>query len=128
MDWKQPRWSLLRCVASDWESLALPEWQIGKLCGLSQSFKHVQRNVDYLHTTGSLTRVFLCLFQAADSPHMLSVPMTWVRAGGMVRLDKKYLQTDYRGVSSDDIVYSINAAEGQPKYGTPLSIGSLISY
>lgn len=49
---------------------------------------------------------------------MLTVPMTWVKAGGMVRLDKKYLQTDYRGVSSDDIVYSINAAEGQPKYGT----------
>lgn len=51
---------------------------------------------------------------------MLTVPMTWVKAGGMVRLDKKYLQTDYRGVSSDDIVYNINAAEGQPKYGTRL--------
>lgn len=58
---------------------------------------------------------------------MSSVPMTWVKAGGMVRLDKKYLQTDYRGVSPDDIVYNINAAEGQPKYGTRLSIGSFIS-
>lgn len=63
--------------------------------------------------------VCVYLSQAADSPHMLSVPMTWVKAGGKVRLDKKYLQTDYRGVSSDDIVYSISAAEGQPKYGNP---------
>uniref|UniRef100_H3DH31 Fraser extracellular matrix complex subunit 1 n=1 Tax=Tetraodon nigroviridis TaxID=99883 RepID=H3DH31_TETNG len=55
--------------------------------------------------------------KAADSPHMLSVPMTWVKAGGMVRLDKKYLQTDYRGVSSNDILYSISAGEGQPKHG-----------
>lgn len=35
----------------------------------------------------------------------------------MVRLDKKYLQTDYKGVSSDDVVYTIHNAEGQPKYG-----------
>ncbi|TNM90093.1 hypothetical protein fugu_004327 [Takifugu bimaculatus] len=55
--------------------------------------------------------------KAADSPHMVSVPVTWVKEGGMVRLDKKYLQTDYSGVSSDDIVYTIQAAEGQPKYG-----------
>lgn len=48
---------------------------------------------------------------------MLSVPMTWVKEGGMVRLDKKYLQTDYKGVSSDDVVYTIHAADGQPKYG-----------
>lgn len=66
--------------------------------------------------------------QEANSPHMLSVPMTWVKAGGMVRLDKKYLQTDYRGVSSDDIVYSINTTEGRPKYGTCLSMASLTSY
>lgn len=120
VDWREPRWSLLRRGASDWESLARTAWLIGKLCGLSQSFEHVQWNVDYLHSTGSWTCVFLCLFQAADSPHMLTVPMTWVKAGGMVRLDKKYLQTDFRGVSSDDIVYSINATEGQPKYGTRL--------
>lgn len=66
--------------------------------------------------------VFLSLCQAADSPHMVSVPVTWVKEGGMVRLDKKYLQTDYTGVSSDDIVYTIQAAEGQPKYGTRLLV------
>ncbi|XP_030272850.1 extracellular matrix organizing protein FRAS1 isoform X1 [Sparus aurata] len=55
--------------------------------------------------------------KAADSPHMLSVPITWVKEGGMVRLDKKYLQADYKGVSTDDIVYTIDASNGQPKYG-----------
>lgn len=49
---------------------------------------------------------------------MLSVPITWVKEGGMVRLDKKYLQADYKGVSTDDIVYTIDASNGQPKYGT----------
>ncbi len=44
--------------------------------------------------------------------------MTWVKEGGMVRLDKKYLQADYKGVSTDDIVYTIHASDGQPKYGT----------
>lgn len=44
--------------------------------------------------------------------------MTWVKEGGMVRLDKKYLQANYKGVSSDDIVYTIVASDGQPKYGT----------
>lgn len=48
---------------------------------------------------------------------MLSVPITWVKEGGMVRLDKKYLQADYKGVSSDDIVYTVHASDGQPKYG-----------
>lgn len=62
--------------------------------------------------------VFLCNFQAADAPHMLSVPMTWVKEGGMVRLDKKYLRVDYKGFSSDDILYTIRASDGQPKYGT----------
>lgn len=57
-------------------------------------------------------------FQPGDSPHMLSIPVTWVKEGGMVRLDKKYLQTDFKGVSTDNIVYSILPSEGQPKYGT----------
>lgn len=57
-------------------------------------------------------------FQAGDSPHLLSVPVTWVKEGGMVRLDKKYLQVDYKGVSTDNIVYTILASDGQPKYGT----------
>lgn len=56
--------------------------------------------------------------QAADSPLVLSVPMTWVKEGGLVRLDKKYLQAEYKGVSSDEIVYTILASDGQPKYGT----------
>lgn len=43
--------------------------------------------------------------------------MAWVKEGGTVRLDKKYLQTDFKGVGSDDIVYTILASEGQPKYG-----------
>uniref|UniRef100_A0A3B5B2R5 Extracellular matrix protein FRAS1-like n=1 Tax=Stegastes partitus TaxID=144197 RepID=A0A3B5B2R5_9TELE len=48
---------------------------------------------------------------------LLSLPKTWVKEGGMVRLDKKYLQTDYKGVSADDIVYTILGLDGQPKYG-----------
>lgn len=48
---------------------------------------------------------------------MLSVPVTWVKEGGMVRLDKKYLRADYKGVSADDVVYIIHTADGQPKYG-----------
>ncbi|XP_067377534.1 extracellular matrix protein FRAS1 isoform X3 [Channa argus] len=56
--------------------------------------------------------------QVANSPHTLSVlPMTWVKEGGMVRLNKKYLQIDYKGVSNDNIVYTILASDGQPKYG-----------
>ncbi|KAF3695351.1 Extracellular matrix protein FRAS1 Precursor [Channa argus] len=35
----------------------------------------------------------------------------------MVRLNKKYLQIDYKGVSNDNIVYTILASDGQPKYG-----------
>lgn len=61
------------------------------------------------------------IFQAADSPHMPSVLMTWVKEGGMVRLDKKHLLGDYKGVSSDDIIYTIHASDGQPKYGTTLT-------
>ncbi|XP_061586644.1 extracellular matrix protein FRAS1 isoform X2 [Cololabis saira] len=55
--------------------------------------------------------------KSPDSRHMLSLPMTWVKEGGMVRLDKKYLQTIYKGVSTDHIVYTILASEGRPKYG-----------
>ncbi|KAF7657674.1 hypothetical protein LDENG_00023830, partial [Lucifuga dentata] len=54
---------------------------------------------------------------AADSPHMLSVPMTWVREGGMVRLSKKYLQADYKGVGADNIIYTILASDETPKFG-----------
>lgn len=58
------------------------------------------------------------MFQAADSPHVLSVPMTWVKEGGLVRLDKKYLLADYKGVGTDGIIYTILVSDGQPKYGT----------
>lgn len=50
--------------------------------------------------------------------------MTWVKERGMVRLDKKYLRTDFKGVSTDDIVYSILSSGGQPKYGTTSSLES----
>ncbi|KAM7415601.1 hypothetical protein PAMA_017903 [Pampus argenteus] len=39
------------------------------------------------------------------------------KEGGTVRLDKKYLQADYKGVSTDDIVYTILASDGHPRYG-----------
>ncbi|XP_071779938.2 extracellular matrix organizing protein FRAS1 [Centroberyx gerrardi] len=55
--------------------------------------------------------------KAARSPQVLSVPMTWVREGGMVRLGKKYLQAEYKGVGAEDIVYSLLASEGNPKHG-----------
>ncbi|KAM7019160.1 LOW QUALITY PROTEIN: extracellular matrix organizing protein FRAS1 [Tautogolabrus adspersus] len=55
--------------------------------------------------------------KVSDSRHVLSVPVTWVREGGMVRLDKKYLQSDIRGVSSESIVYSVQSSQGTPKHG-----------
>lgn len=48
--------------------------------------------------------------------------MTWVKEGGMVRLDKKYLQTNFKGVGTDDIVYNILSSEEQPKYGNCVSL------
>ncbi|XP_072243382.1 extracellular matrix organizing protein FRAS1 isoform X1 [Leuresthes tenuis] len=64
-----------------------------------------------------LLQVQISQKESLGSPHMLSRPLTWVKEGGMVQLDKKYLQTDYKGVSTDDIVYTILASDGQPKYG-----------
>ncbi|KAM6930976.1 extracellular matrix organizing protein FRAS1 [Xenentodon cancila] len=55
--------------------------------------------------------------KSPHSSHMLSMPMTWVKEGGMVRLDRKYLQADYTGVGTDHIVYTMLASDGQPKYG-----------
>ncbi|XP_041644401.1 extracellular matrix protein FRAS1 [Cheilinus undulatus] len=63
--------------------------------------------------------------KASDSPHVLSVPMTWVREGGMVRLDKKYLQSDIRGVSAENILYTIQSAEGYPKHGEVVLVSML---
>ncbi|XP_008299754.1 extracellular matrix protein FRAS1-like [Stegastes partitus] len=64
-----------------------------------------------------LLRVRISQKVGGYSPQVLSLPKTWVKEGGMVRLDKKYLQTDYKGVSADDIVYTILGLDGQPKYG-----------
>lgn len=58
---------------------------------------------------------------------MVSLPMTWVKEGGMVRLDKKYLQTSYKGVSTDDVLYTILASDGQPKHGKN-SVQDLVSW
>lgn len=55
---------------------------------------------------------------------MLSLPMTWVKEGGMVRLDRKYLQTDFKGVGTDHIVYTILASDVPPKHGM-ISVASL---
>lgn len=48
---------------------------------------------------------------------MRSLLTSWVKEGGMVRLDKRYLQASYKGVGSDDIVYTILNDDGQPRYG-----------
>ncbi|CAJ1069789.1 extracellular matrix protein FRAS1 [Xyrichtys novacula] len=55
--------------------------------------------------------------EVSDSAGVFSVPMTWVKEGGVVRLDKKYLQVDFRGVSSEDAVYTIQSSEGEPRHG-----------
>ncbi|XP_029574000.1 extracellular matrix organizing protein FRAS1 [Salmo trutta] len=50
-----------------------------------------------------------------NAPHVVSVPVTWVREGGMVQLGKRYLRTDYQG--DDQIVYTIVRSKESPKYG-----------
>nr|XP_057925745.1 extracellular matrix protein FRAS1 isoform X1 [Doryrhamphus excisus] len=65
----------------------------------------------------SYQNVLLEVYINQKASHLRSVPLTWVKEGGMVRLSKKYLQADYKGVSTDDIVYTILASDGQPKYG-----------
>uniref|UniRef100_UPI0037E879D7 extracellular matrix organizing protein FRAS1 n=1 Tax=Semicossyphus pulcher TaxID=241346 RepID=UPI0037E879D7 len=55
--------------------------------------------------------------KVSDSPQVLSVPLTWVKEGGMVRLDKKYLHAEYKGASTDEIVYSIRSSEEEPRHG-----------
>jgi len=58
----------------------------------------------------------VCVFQAADAPHAPAA--TWVKEGGMVLLGKRHLQAAFKGVGSDDIVYTIDVSEGKPKHGT----------
>uniref|UniRef100_A0A673X419 Fraser extracellular matrix complex subunit 1 n=1 Tax=Salmo trutta TaxID=8032 RepID=A0A673X419_SALTR len=56
------------------------------------------------------------------APHVLSVPVTWVREGGMVQLGKRYLRTEYQGSSDDQIIYTIVSSKGSPKYGEVLLV------
>uniref|UniRef100_A0A3B4AGL3 VWFC domain-containing protein n=1 Tax=Periophthalmus magnuspinnatus TaxID=409849 RepID=A0A3B4AGL3_9GOBI len=55
--------------------------------------------------------------KAADAPQVQSVPLAWVKEGGMVRLNRKHLHTEFKGVRSEDTVYTILSAHGQPTYG-----------
>ncbi|XP_029617840.1 extracellular matrix protein FRAS1 [Salmo trutta] len=57
-----------------------------------------------------------------QAPHVLSVPVTWVREGGMVQLGKRYLRTEYQGSSDDQIIYTIVSSKGSPKYGEVLLV------
>ncbi|XP_045551338.1 extracellular matrix organizing protein FRAS1 isoform X3 [Salmo salar] len=57
-----------------------------------------------------------------QAPHVLSVPVTWVREGGMVQLGKRYLRTEYQGASDDQIIYTIVSSKGSPKYGEVLLV------
>ncbi|XP_071003248.1 extracellular matrix organizing protein FRAS1-like, partial [Oncorhynchus clarkii lewisi] len=61
--------------------------------------------------------ILYLVLQLTNAPRVLSVPGTWVREGGMVRLGKRYLRTDYHGASDDQIVYTIVRSKGSPKYG-----------
>ncbi|XP_031426498.1 extracellular matrix protein FRAS1 [Clupea harengus] len=58
----------------------------------------------------------------ANTPHMLSLPMTWVREGGMVQLSKKYLKAEYKGSSDAEILYTITTPDGTPKHGEVLLV------
>ncbi|XP_048099370.1 extracellular matrix protein FRAS1 [Alosa alosa] len=58
----------------------------------------------------------------ANTPHMLSLPVTWVREGGMVQLSKKYLRAEYKGSSDTEILYTISGPENAPKYGEVLLV------
>ncbi|KAL2092359.1 hypothetical protein ACEWY4_012157 [Coilia grayii] len=58
----------------------------------------------------------------ANTPHLLSLPMTWVREGGMVQISKKYLRAEYKGSSDAEILYTIVAPTGTPKYGEVLLV------
>ncbi|KAM4616687.1 extracellular matrix organizing protein FRAS1 [Polymixia lowei] len=53
--------------------------------------------------------------KASRSPRVLSVPVTWVREGGMVRLSNKYLQAEHQGSSAEDVVYTVLTSD--PKHG-----------
>nr|XP_046204305.1 extracellular matrix organizing protein FRAS1-like [Oncorhynchus gorbuscha] len=57
-----------------------------------------------------------------QAPRVLSVPVTWVREGGMVQLGKRYLRTEYQGASDDQIIYTIVSSKGSPKYGEVLLV------
>ncbi|XP_061880359.1 extracellular matrix organizing protein FRAS1-like [Entelurus aequoreus] len=50
-------------------------------------------------------------------PHLRSVPHTWVKEGGMVRLNRKYLRAHFLGVSADHVLYTILTSHAPPRYG-----------
>uniref|UniRef100_A0A8C1KDS0 Fraser extracellular matrix complex subunit 1 n=1 Tax=Cyprinus carpio TaxID=7962 RepID=A0A8C1KDS0_CYPCA len=51
------------------------------------------------------------------TPHLRSVPRTWVREGGMVQLSKKSLNAQFQGTRDSEILYTIHSESGQPRYG-----------
>ncbi|XP_056274598.1 extracellular matrix protein FRAS1 [Pseudoliparis swirei] len=61
--------------------------------------------------------------EAADAPHAPAA--TWVKEGGMVLLGKRHLQAAFKGVGSDDIVYTIDVSEGKPKHGEVVLVSTL---
>uniref|UniRef100_A0AAY4BT87 VWFC domain-containing protein n=1 Tax=Denticeps clupeoides TaxID=299321 RepID=A0AAY4BT87_9TELE len=56
------------------------------------------------------------------SPHMLSLPVTWVRQGGMVRLSNKYLNVENQGGRESEIVYRLVSTEDGPRHGEVLLV------
>ncbi|KAM9823010.1 extracellular matrix organizing protein FRAS1 [Syngnathus typhle] len=55
--------------------------------------------------------------KADNSFELHFVPGTWVKGGGMVRLGRKQLQTRYKGVDADRILYTILDSDQRPQYG-----------
>ncbi|XP_059921872.1 extracellular matrix protein FRAS1 isoform X2 [Gadus macrocephalus] len=51
------------------------------------------------------------------SPKIRSIPVSWVKEGGMVQLSRKHLKAVLQGTAPDDIIYSIMPLDGQPEHG-----------
>uniref|UniRef100_A0A8C4Z636 Fraser extracellular matrix complex subunit 1 n=1 Tax=Gadus morhua TaxID=8049 RepID=A0A8C4Z636_GADMO len=80
--------------------------------------------VVYLHD-GSPTYKDLFMLQVNDrhhylntlSPKIRSIPVSWVKEGGMVELSRKHLKAVLQGTAPDDIIYSIMPLDGKPEHG-----------
>ncbi|XP_023814674.1 extracellular matrix protein FRAS1 isoform X2 [Oryzias latipes] len=101
---------------------ALSRFKLEELSGeqiqyLHDGSEHVEDHMVLQVNDGHNYRNILLQVHVAQRSEILSQPKTWVREGGMVRLDEKYLQAGQKGVSTGELVYSILAAEGQPRYG-----------